>query len=558
MSRVPFLSGTALACLASLALAGPLAADGAALVLSNTNYKELPDLGRASSLNRVARLLDRGDFSVASEDDAETRGLERAMAAFVGDIDDRTERLVVLLTGRFLHSQTDTYLLPVDADPADEGMVMARGLALSQVMAVLAGHPGASVLVLGVADPEIRAGRFLAPGLGMMDIPQGVTVISGEPADTARFAARDLVEPGRDLMRAAARYDLEVAGFAPSQLVVLPEPEDDVARAPVVLPREDSSAQDDQYWQKVVQTDTEAAYLEYLSTYPRGRHATEANNRIAEIRSEPFRDERLVEEALGLGRDARRAVQQNLTLLGFNTRGVDGIFGPGTRGAITGWQEQAGQRATGYLTAEQIARIEGQAARRAAELEEEARQRREAEERRDRAFWAETGSAGDAPGLTAYLERFPDGLYAEEAQERLQALEAAQRTRAAADDRRAWDAAVADGSSRAFETYVARNPMGAFVDQAKAEIARLNRPQGDEQLIARARAEEQSLGLNVAAMTLAEDRLKRMGFKPGLPDGKFNDKTRRALRRYQASRDLPVSGYLDQATLVRLLAESLN
>ena len=37
-----------------------------------------------------------------------------------------------------------------------------------------------------------------------------------------------------------------------------------------------------------------------------------------------------VEDALGLSRGERRNIQQDLTDLGFNTRGVDGLFGNGT------------------------------------------------------------------------------------------------------------------------------------------------------------------------------------------------------------------------------------
>ena len=53
------------------------------------------------------------------------------------------------------------------------------------------------------------------------------------------------------------------------------------------------------------------------------------------------------------------------------------------------------------------------------------------------------------------------------------------------------------------------------------------------------------------------DRLEALGLKPGAVDGQFDDRTRRAIRRYQDARQLQVTGYLDQATVVRLLADSL-
>ena len=63
------------------------------------------------------------------------------------------------------------------------------------------------------------------------------------------------------------------------------------------------------------------------------------------------------EADLGLGREQRRAVQAGLTRRGFDTRGVDGIFGQGTRNSIAAWQRANDQEATGYLTAAQYDRL---------------------------------------------------------------------------------------------------------------------------------------------------------------------------------------------------------
>ena len=59
------------------------------------------------------------------------------------------------------------------------------------------------------------------------------------------------------------------------------------------------------------------------------------------------------EADLGLSRSQRAAIQAELTRLGFDTRGIDGSFGRGTRNAIAGWQQANGFGTTGYLTASQ-------------------------------------------------------------------------------------------------------------------------------------------------------------------------------------------------------------
>jgi peptidoglycan hydrolase-like protein with peptidoglycan-binding domain len=43
-----------------------------------------------------------------------------------------------------------------------------------------------------------------------------------------------------------------------------------------------------------------------------------------------------------------------LTLLGYDTRWIDGSIGPNTRRALAMWQQNQGQRASGYLTADQV------------------------------------------------------------------------------------------------------------------------------------------------------------------------------------------------------------
>ena len=70
-------------------------------------------------------------------------------------------------------------------------------------------------------------------------------------------------------------------------------------------------------------------------------------------------------------------------------------------------------------------------------------------------------------------------------------------------------------------------------------------------------SEEQGLGLNPITRRLAEARLGQLGLDPGEVDGKFTGQTRRAIEAYQEQRALPVTGYLDQDTVVRLLADGI-
>lgn len=66
---------------------------------------------------------------------------------------------------------------------------------------------------------------------------------------------------------------------------------------------------------------------------------------------------------LALGEIARAEVQARLSALGYDPRGVDGKFGSGARAAISRWQGDNGLAATGYLNAEQLARLRAQRVR---------------------------------------------------------------------------------------------------------------------------------------------------------------------------------------------------
>ncbi|WP_163886726.1 peptidoglycan-binding protein [Aliiruegeria sabulilitoris] len=59
--------------------------------------------------------------------------------------------------------------------------------------------------------------------------------------------------------------------------------------------------------------------------------------------------------ALGLTRSEIFEVQARLTSMGYNVRGIDGLYGDGTRGAVSSWQLDLGLPVSGYLDRPQLA-----------------------------------------------------------------------------------------------------------------------------------------------------------------------------------------------------------
>ncbi len=548
------------ALLASTALVpGAAWAEDVALILGSGAYETLEPLrGAAAVADAAPGLADLGFevIAVPNGSDAETAAALQQFSAALPD----AERIVVALSGRFATDGSRTWFLT--AESATPGILSlgSGAVPVESLLTILSRAQGRALLILSTdPDGDTVYDPWLREGIGALDIPQGVTVLRGAPGKVAAFMKNELVVPQGDLGALVTRNgDLQAQGFLPQQFLFMPDrPEEtgpvDPVEAPVVNPAVERAL-----WEGTVALDTVEAYRTYIARFPEGAHVAEAQAAIRAIQTEPNRQDRLAEEALNLTRDQRRDIQQNLTLLEFNTRGIDGIFGAATRSAITNWQQQNGYAQTSYLTAEQISRLDAQAARRSAQIEAEAARQQQIAAAADRAFWDETGAHGDEAGLRAYLDRYPDGLFAATATRQLETIEANKRQEAQAADRAAWDAARGTDTIRAYRIYLRDFPQGAFVSDAQARIDRLVAADENAANQQGAAATEAALGIGPANLRRIERRLDQLGLEPGTVDGVFDDDTRRALRNYQRDRGLNATGYLDEQTVVLLFAEAIS
>ena len=152
------------------------------------------------------------------------------------------------------------------------------------------------------------------------------------------------------------------------------------------------------------------------------------------------------EDGLGLGRAARREIQEGLRAAGFDPGGADGLFGPRTRAAIRSWQASRGARATGYLDGASVAALRpsvagqptfrgrepGGAARTRASASvpaappavSAAQQPPAASAEVELVFWQSITDSTNPAEFEAYLRRFPNGVFRDLAQIRIEALRA--------------------------------------------------------------------------------------------------------------------------------------
>lgn len=528
-----------------------------ALVLTNTNYRGYDDAEGVADRRAVADEFEAAGFRVIGASDLSGADLHEAAIELRGAVQGgEVDRLAIVLSGHFVAGSTDSWLLGRDAEEVSAITAGAAGLSVSAITGLAGAAPGRALVVLMPAreESDLPTGYGLTPGLSGFDVPQGVTVATGPAREMQRWIDRSILTPGISLAAAAqaAPDAVQVTGFLSDRISFVTT--DAASESALPSPGTPSALAELSFWDAARDIGSASAFESYLQRYPQGLFADEARASIAEIRTTPQRQAEAGEAALALNREARRDVQRDLSLLGFDPRGVDGVFGPGSRAAIGAHQRSLGLPETGFLSAEQLRVLRRDAAVRAAELEREAQERRELEETQDRAYWDSIGRGQNEAGLRAYLERYPDGLFADLAQQRLDQIDDDSRQKAAAEERDLWDRVRQQDSPEAYRQFMQAFPDSTFNEAARARLAQLEAEDGNRAEVDAARAEEAQVAGNQIVRALVEQRLNQIGLAPGALDGNFDEETRRAIRRFQQAADLPVTGYVTQATMVRLLA----
>ena len=498
----PLFAAARLAAL-SLVLALSARAEDLGVILSNLAYRVQADLASGPATDRIERALRAAGFSTVLLQNKRREDAADRLARLVGRM-QAAERLVIVVNGHVVSSARDDWLLTPNAGVPDAFSLGAEAVPLGPLMDIAATKQGAAIVAVASQRGDARVGPGLTPGYAPRPVPQGVTVLTGSSVALSEFFRDGLLVPGRPMAQALRDHPgVAAKGFVPVAAAFLP----------AVL--------------------AEAVVIDQ----PKSRDEV-----LAET-----------EAALGLRRADRRRVQQSLAILGYDPRGIDGLFGPGSRRAIAGWQRSRGHDGTGFLNRNQLDALIAEGDARAAELEEAARVRQAEADARDTAYWRDTRQGADEPGLRAYLDRHPDGLYSDIAQARLRGIEAERRALVSQAERRDWDAVVEEDTARGYRAYLAAWPDGAFIEDAEARLAEREEAEANAEEIAGFEATERRVAGNTTTRRLVENRLTALGLEPGPIDGEFDDDMRRALRRFQAARGLPVTGYVNQGTLVRIL-----
>ena len=553
----------------AMVLGGQAFAGNAALVIGNGDYEHAPDAATAERDTRsIAKAFESAGWTVLQGTNQDRAGMRKLISEFAEQANE-AEAVAIYYTGHALRSGGVSFMAPVDTKAETLTDVVFDGVPLDLLLAIAAPKAGKAVLFVDGAQLRgFKPAQAFEPGLADLEGPEGVMIVSAaEPGHAVRRSSwRDsrfarlivdrFLDPGASLMEVAvnAPSPVWVTGSVDADftLAALPEPEAEGLEAEIELA----------YWRAAEKSGDAKDYQAYLERYPNGLFAEFARARLGlgkdeAVPEEPEVDPKIqAERDLQLSRARKRRLQEYLFALGHDPRGIDGLYGKGTRRAIIAWQRKNGMYNEGWLTEEQVALLteQGEAA-----LEE---QRRIAEEKRrireaeDNAYWSATGAKGTAPGYRAYLEKYPQGLHSKIARAAMAKIAEAEADAQARKERRAWRRAERRATAESYRDYLGEYPQGIYRDEALAKLDAIETAERDAALAAKLTKIENGLNLSPDDMLSVEQRLRFLGFEVGAVDGVFDERTRAGIKGYQNSREIEETGFLNRPTVVRLVRDT--
>ncbi len=361
-----------------------------ALVVGNSDYKLVSPLANPKNdAALMAETLSEVGFDVIEAKNTDRRGMARAIRDFGKRLRRAGPEAVGLFfyAGHGVQATGTNYLIPLGAPVEDEADLEIEAVSASWVLGQMESAGNAlNIVILDACrnNPFKRSFRSATRGLARMDAPSGSLIAysagpgkvaadgdgSNSPYTAALVAA--MREPGLDLEDVFKRVRVAVEkATAKSQtpweesslkgdFYFVPQGSTVTVTPPGAPPAFDARALELAFWQSITDSDNPADFEDYLSRYPDGVYSGLAKRRLAaltEVAALPPAIEaeapEVGEKVLGLSREDRRLIQRALNDQGHKAGVEDGLFGRGTREAITSWQVASQAKATGYLAADQ-------------------------------------------------------------------------------------------------------------------------------------------------------------------------------------------------------------
>ena len=386
-----------------------------ALVIGNSSYQYAPHLPNPTNdAEAMAATLRNLGFEVTKGIDLDRTETEMIIREFSKTLPGADVALL-FYAGHGIQVGDRNYLVPVDAQLGDETDLHFEATDLDLVMSVMAREPRVNLVFLDACRDNPFAQNLarsmgatrstsIGRGLAIVDATVGSFIayatdphqvaLDGNGSHSPFTAAllAHMQTPGLSIsdMMIAVRNDVLTATqnkqrpwdnssltspfyFTPAVAVADATQTGSSGFSSNTTPTADKEVV---FWQSIQSSNSPAQFQAYLDQFPNGTFAPLARARLEELKAKPAEASRSgeqvatlpppdttvpvaeeVERSIGLTRQGRSRAQLALTLLGYKTGGTDGSFGPKSRAAISAWQADRHETATGYLTAKQHAAL---------------------------------------------------------------------------------------------------------------------------------------------------------------------------------------------------------
>ena len=256
------------------------------------------------------------------------------------------------------------------------------------------------------------------------------------PHERGEFAVQDERAPIARWIVGIIILGLVIAGaiWLASKVVVPRDVPFNPPKPQVVEEAKPKQSDDDAAWIKALEKDTLEGYREYLTAFPNGSHADDAQAEIDVYDNRNW--------ATAEGRN---------TIAGYEDY-------------LSAWEEFDGKHVS--KAKERIAEMKAAI---------EARKKDAAERAAlDKTHWEEAARENTIESYQRYLTQHPTGAYVDDAQSRIAQIKADQASAAAtAAETAAWNAAKTANTASAYQAYLSSYPQGSYAAQAIAALEAL-------------------------------------------------------------------------------------
>ncbi len=277
-----------------------------ALVIGNANYQGAPALRNpVNDARAISQTLTELGFQVVEVTDASQREINLAITAFGRKLDGDTIALF-FYAGHGLQVKGRNYIIPVDARIDSEPSVSSEGVSVDTILEQLNVSP-ISIVILDACrnNPYERSFRKIGGGLAQMDAPKGSFIAyATAPGKTAAdgdgkngLFTQELLKqiqiPGLSLESVFKRVRANVAKRSGD--TQMPWDSSSMTGDFYFIPGNGTTTVvtsktheqiEDEYWEKIKDSNDPANFERYRRAYPEGRYLSIANLKLAQLKKQ--------------------------------------------------------------------------------------------------------------------------------------------------------------------------------------------------------------------------------------------------------------------------------